>query len=151
MRTTSPLHIENLTVPPPIKTKLLELSKSITFEKQSRKGSNGWLFFRMNRISRQRVALKFYDWGGDQIYHAEPRNLAAINSENVIQILDASHVDNNFAYFLTPYYRNGDLDEDAYSGRFRPAFRFDCDRDSGMIATGIPAGIRPQFRSIPTG
>jgi hypothetical protein len=39
----------------------------------------------------------------------------------------------------------------AYSGRFRPAFRFDCDRDSGMIATGIPAGIRPQFRSIPTG
>ena len=40
---------------------------------------------------------------------------------------------------------------DAYSGRFRPAFRFDCDRDSEMIATGIPTLIRPRFRSNPTG
>jgi hypothetical protein len=39
----------------------------------------------------------------------------------------------------------------AYSGRFRPAFRFDCDRDSEMIATGIPTLIRPRFRSNPTG
>lgn len=118
MRTTRTLNIQNLTVPSPIKTKLLELSGNITFERQSRKGSNGWLFFGVNRISRQRVALKFYDWGGDQTYHAEPRHLAAITSENVIQILDASHVDNNFAYFLTPYYRNGDLDEELCRGNY---------------------------------
>jgi len=39
----------------------------------------------------------------------------------------------------------------AYSGRLRPAFRSDCDRYSGVIATGIPVGLRPPFRSIPTG
>ncbi len=39
----------------------------------------------------------------------------------------------------------------AYSGRLRPAFRSDCDRYSGVIATGIPVGLRPPFRSIATG
>lgn len=110
------MNIQALTVPSPIKDKLLELSRSINFERQSRKGSNGWLFFGVNRISGQRIALKFYDWGGDQIYHAEPRHLAAINSENVIQILSAEQVDDNFAYFLTPYYPNGDLDEELCRG-----------------------------------
>src|SRR5919109_1919155 len=41
-----------------------------------------------------------------------------------------------------------ELVELAYSGRLRPAFRSDCDRDSGVIATGIPTGLRPLFRSI---
>lgn len=118
MRTTTTLNIENLSVPPPIKTKLLELSGNIGFQRQSRKGSNGWLFFGVNKISRQPVAIKFYDWGGDQTYHAEPRHLAAIASENVIQILDASHVDGNYAYFLTPYFRNGDLDEELCRGNY---------------------------------
>lgn len=118
MRATSPLNLESLNVPLPIKEKLLELSRNVNFLKQSRKGSNGWLFFGINKISRQSVAVKFYDWGGDQTYHAEPRNLAAITSENVVQILDASHVDTNFAYFLTPYFRNGDLDEDLCHGNY---------------------------------
>ena len=101
---------QTLDVPIPIKDKLVELSIGIAFTKRSRKGSNGWLFFGRNRISRQIVAVKFYDWSGNLAYHAEPKNLVVIKSKNVIQILDASFVDKNYAYFLTPYYRNGDLD-----------------------------------------
>lgn len=107
---------QTLDVPIPIKNKLLELSTSVTFTKRSRKGSNGWLFFGQNRISRQRIAVKFYDWSGDSAYHAEPKNLAAIKSKNVIQILDASFVDKSYAYFLTPYYYNGDLDVEICNG-----------------------------------
>lgn len=107
---------QTLDVPIPIKNKLLELSTSVTFTKRSRKGSNGWLFFGQNKISRQKIAVKFYDWSGDSAYHAEPKNLAAIKSKNVIQILDASFVDKNYAYFLTPYYYNGDLDVEICNG-----------------------------------
>jgi serine/threonine protein kinase len=107
---------ETLDVPMSIKVKLLQLNQNIDFTKRSRKGSNGWLFFGRNRISNQKVAVKFYDWGGDPTYHAEPKNLAAIKSKNVIQILDASFVDRDYAYFLTPYYNHGDLDTEICSG-----------------------------------
>jgi serine/threonine protein kinase len=108
--------LETLDIPKPIKMKLMELKTSIDFIKRSRKGTNGWLFFGKNRISQQKVAIKFYDWGGDPTYHAEPQNLAKINSPNVIQILDASLIDNDYAYFLTPYYKNGDLDMEICNG-----------------------------------
>jgi len=105
-----------LDVPSPIKTKLLSLSKKIEITKRSRVGSNGWLFFGQNYILKQTVAIKFYDWGGEAKYHAEPKNLAKINSENVVHILDASIVDSNYAYFLTPYFENGDLDNEICNG-----------------------------------
>lgn len=105
-----------LDVPNSIKAKLIEISKNIEITKRSRKGSNGWLFFGQNRIHKQKVAIKFYDWGGVARYHAEPKNLATINSENVIQILDASFVDTDYAYFLTPYFENGDLDNEICNG-----------------------------------
>jgi serine/threonine protein kinase len=102
-------------VPEPIKDKLRSLSSNITIRKQSRKGACGWLFFGENRINRQKIAIKFYDWGGDTS-HAEPQNLAAIKSENVISILDAAFVNTDYAYFLTPYCEKGDLDEEICSG-----------------------------------
>ena len=46
---------------------------------------------------------------------------------------------------------------DNYNSRFTCAvgattgIPIDCDHDSGVIATGVPAGLRPAFRSIPTG
>lgn len=112
----SNFNFDILDVPGPIKNKLIELSASIDIAKRSRKGSNGWLFFGKNRIHKQKVALKFYDWGGEHRYHAEPKNLAAINSENVIKILDASFVDVEYAYFLTPYCKKGDLDTEICNG-----------------------------------
>lgn len=110
------LNIEILAVPQPIKEKLRDLSQSVFIEKQSKKGACGWLFFGRNKIHNQRVAIKFYDWGGDSTYHAEPRHLAAINSENVIAIQDASLVNNDYAYFLTPFCVNGDLDVEISNG-----------------------------------
>jgi serine/threonine protein kinase len=105
-----------LDVPESIREKLIELSTNIEITKRSRKGSNGWLFFGRNRIHKQKVALKFYDWGSEAKYHTEPKNLAAINSVNVINILDASFVDDEYAYFLTPYYKKGDLDAEICNG-----------------------------------
>jgi len=65
----------------------------------------------------QRVAVKFYDWSGNVAYHAEPRNLALLNSPNVINIQDAAFVDANYAYFVTPYFSNGDIDELICNGK----------------------------------
>ena len=96
----SNFNFDVLDVPDSIKNKLIELSASIDINKRSRKGSNCWLFFGQNRIHKQKVALKFYDWSGEPKYHAEPKNLASINSKNVIQILDASFVAGEYAYFL---------------------------------------------------
>ncbi len=110
------LNLDILAVPQPIKDKLRELSQSIQIEKQSQKGACGWLFFGRNRIHGQKVAIKFYDWSGDPTYHTEPRHLAAINSENVIPIQDASFVNNDYAYFLTPFYERGDLDVEISAG-----------------------------------
>lgn len=38
-----------------------------------------------------------------------------------------------------------------YSGPCRPRFRRDADRQSDLMATGIPVGSRPLFRCKPTG
>ena len=105
-----------LDVPPPVKGKLIDLCKDIEITKRSRTGSNGWLFFGKNKIHGQKVAIKFYDWGGKAKYHAEPKHLATINSNNVIKILDASYVDTDYAYFLTPYCSSGDLDREICNG-----------------------------------
>ena len=113
---TQNLNFEILDVPIPIKNKLLELCKDIEIIKRSRAGSNGWLFFGRNKIHGQKVAIKFYDWGGKAKYHAEPKHLATIDSKNVIKILDASYVDNEYAYFLTPYCCKGDLDKEICNG-----------------------------------
>lgn len=105
------LNIDTVVAPSPIKQKLRELRTTISFEKQSRKGANGWLFFGTNVIHNQRVAVKFYDWGGDPAFHVEPRTLASINSANIISVLDAAFVDTDYAYFVTSYFPKGDLDE----------------------------------------
>lgn len=112
----SNFNFDVLDIPVSIKNKLIELSSSIDINKRSRKGSSAWLFFGQNRIHKQKVALKFYDWSGEPKYHAEPKNLATINSENVIKILDASFVDGEYAYFLTPYCKNDDLDTEICKG-----------------------------------
>ena len=105
-----------LDVPDPVKDKLINLCKDIKIKKRSRTGANGWLFFGKNKIHGQKVAIKFYDWGGKAKYHAEPKHLASISSENVIKILDASFVDTDYAYFLTPYCKKGDLDKEICKG-----------------------------------
>lgn len=105
------LYIEGISAPKEIKAALLNLSKTYSFSKEVDKGANGYLFFGCNRIMATDVAVKFYYWGGEKEYHAEPRNLAAIHCENILSILDASFINNDWAYFVTPYCPNGDLDD----------------------------------------
>lgn len=110
------LNIDTVDAPNPIRHKLLELGRTIAFEKQSRKGANGWLFFGHHGIRDQRVAVKFYDWGGDPAFHAEPRAIVSIQSANVITVLDAAYVDAEYAFFVTPFFPLGDLDEELCRG-----------------------------------
>jgi len=67
-------------------------------------------------VHQQRVAVKFYDWGGDPKFHAEPQHLASLNAENVISVMDAAFVDTDYAYFVTPFYERGDLDDELGRG-----------------------------------
>lgn len=98
--------------PDEILAKLEQLSSNTRFEKQSSKGANGYLFFGTNLVSEQRVAIKFYPWAGDHKYHAEPRRLASLDSPNIARVLDAGVVDDEWAFFATPYYEHGDLDDE---------------------------------------
>jgi serine/threonine protein kinase len=104
------LYIDGLRAPKEIRQALKELSKNIQFTKEVEKGCNGYLFFGKNKILGTEVAVKFYYWGNDKKYHAEPRNLAAIESDNILAIHAASLIDNDWAYFVTPYCQHGDLD-----------------------------------------
>lgn len=69
------------------------------------------IFFGENRILKNEVAVKFYYWGGDAKYHAEPSTLAAIEAPNILQVKNAGLLDGEWAYFVTPRCPNGDLDD----------------------------------------
>lgn len=105
------LYIEGTNAPPEIKKALRELSKNIAFTKEDVKAANGYVFFGTNRITEKSVAVKFYYWGGKAEFHAEPKQLAQIEADNVLKIQDAALLDNKWAYFVTPNCANGDLDE----------------------------------------
>lgn len=107
----SSLFIEGINAPNEIKAALKNLSKDYQIIREVTKGSNGYLFFGINRILNTKVAIKFYYWGGDAGYHAEPNVLAQIRSENVLSVHNAGLLDNEWAYFVTPYCPKGDLDD----------------------------------------
>jgi len=113
---SSRLTLETLSVPEEVLESLIHLSSHIEFSKECKKGGNGYLFFGLNTVLDRRVAVKYYYWGGDKRYHAEPKHLAQMASPNVVDILDASLLDNNYAYFVTPFYENGDLDDHIAGG-----------------------------------
>ncbi|MDX4953504.1 serine/threonine protein kinase [Delftia acidovorans] len=104
------LYIEGSSAPPEIKNSLLEFSKSIEFQREDSKAANGYVFFGTNRVTGTLVTIKYYYWGGKAEYHAEPRQLAQIDAQNVLKILDAGLIDAKWAYFMTPTCTGGDLD-----------------------------------------
>jgi len=105
------LFIDGLSAPDPIKEKLKELSKDVAFSREVTKGANGYLYFGRNRILKTAVAVKFYYWGGDPRFHAEPTALAALTGQHILTVQSAGLLDGEWAYFVTPYCRNGDLDD----------------------------------------
>jgi len=107
----SEILIDNVNAPHNIKAQLIALSKDIKFTREVTKGGNGYLFFGENRILKNEIAVKFYYWGGDAKYHAEPSTLAAIEAPNILQVKNAGLLDGEWAYFVTPRCLNGDLDD----------------------------------------
>ncbi len=107
----STLYIDGINAPSEIKKALRDLSKNISFTKEDVKAANGHVFFGTNRITEKNVAVKFYYWGGKAEFHAEPKQLAQIEADNVLKIHDAALLDSKWAYFVTPNCANGDLDE----------------------------------------
>lgn len=107
----SEILIDNVGAPTRIKAQLKTLSKDIKFTREVTKGGNGYLFFGENRILKNEVAVKFYYWGGDAKYHAEPSTLAAIEAPNILQVKNAGLLDGEWAYFVTPRCSSGDLDD----------------------------------------
>ncbi len=75
------------------------------------KGANGYLVFGHNDISGQKIAVKYYQWDGGAEFHVEPRKLAEIEHRNVLKLDYAGYVDTEWAYFITPLFQNGDLDD----------------------------------------
>jgi len=104
------LYIEGSSAPLDIKNSLLGFSKNIEFHREDSKAANGYVFFGTNRVTGTQVTLKYYYWGGKTEYHAEPRQLAQIDAQNVLKILDAGLIDAKWAYFMTPTCTGGDLD-----------------------------------------
>lgn len=107
----SALSIDTVNAPEPVKASLRTLSATIAFEKQAAKGANGYLFFGRHKVLKRPVAVKYYVWGGDSAYHAEPAALAALQSPHIVPVYTASLLDQKYAYFVTPHYKRGDLDD----------------------------------------
>jgi len=84
--------------------------KDITIDKYSRKGGNSELFFGTHNILKTRVALKFY-YIDTKTAHEEAKLLYKIKHDNILEVLDAKLISNEYAYFLTPEISGGDLDK----------------------------------------
>jgi serine/threonine protein kinase len=93
-----------------VRTALIELDAHYTIADENNRGANGYTFFAQNRVTDQQVVIKFYSDSG-AARHDEPRLLAGIRSDNVLRILDARVVSEEWAYFVTPLCDGGDLDD----------------------------------------
>ncbi|HUU02788.1 MAG TPA: hypothetical protein VM425_15250 [Myxococcota bacterium] len=100
------LFIDTVNAPEAIKSQLKVLAQDIMFTREVTKGGNGYLFFGDNRILQTHVAVKFYYWGGDHRFHAEPSTLASITSPHILPVYNAGLLDGDWAYFVgSPRFR----------------------------------------------
>jgi serine/threonine protein kinase len=90
------------------------------FEKIDR-GANGYLFFAKNQVSKMNVAIN------------EPRQLSALTCPNILPILEARSISDEWAFFMTPRCFEGDLDDAIKS---KPSVHTALD-----IAVGICSGV----------
>lgn len=99
------------TLPAAIKNVLSELATHYGGFEKIERGANGYLFFAKNKITNASVAIKFYAGEPGEARHDEPLQLCLINHKNVLQILDARNVSEEWGYFVTPRCFEGDLDD----------------------------------------
>lgn len=119
--------------PKEVNDALDELFKHYDDFDENTRGANGYLFFAKNRVSGSQVAIKFYAGEAGDRRHDEPRQLSSINSLNVLSILDARSVSEDWAYFITPKCSEGDLDDFI---KCRPSVH-----EAIGVALGICAGV----------
>lgn len=105
------MSLELFNLPEEIKGKLRELAADYEYIREDGKGGNGYVVFAKNRILNTDIVFKFYNWGGDPRYHAEPRQLALLSSPNILPINTAGLINNRWAYYVSPNCKNGDLDD----------------------------------------
>lgn len=125
-----------LGIPDEITKELARLSATYEILKISEKGQNGYLFIARNKIIDRKVVLKFYFWADGVRAHVEPKTLGLVQSDGVIEILDASLIGEEWALFVTPFCKNGDLDRYLETNRFelRHALRFTVALLNGVSA-----------------
>ncbi len=104
------LDLDDLDIDPAVRAAVEDLEDEVEVQRFSGKGANGYLFFGLHQILRQRRAIKFYYWAQSRT-HDEPRLLSELNSDHIIPIYSARLVDEEWAMFQTPYYPRGDLDQ----------------------------------------
>ncbi|PMR76062.1 protein kinase domain-containing protein [Billgrantia endophytica] len=98
-------------LPPAIIEALDHLQKHYEGFERNDRGANGYMIFARNSVSHMDVAIKFYYGEPGDGRHDEPRQLTAVANPNVLQILDARVVSDEWGYFITPRCFEGDLDD----------------------------------------
>lgn len=121
-------------LPREVQESLQELTGHYEIEGFLDRGANGYVFFAANRVSGQKVAIKFYAGAPGDARHDEPRLLAQVRSSNVLRILDARAISDEWAFFITPRCE-GDLDDFINN---RPSTHAAIDVALG-ICTGVSA------------
>lgn len=98
-------------LPHEVQATLEQLSDHYVEFEPNFRGANGFLYFARNKITGAAIAIKFYAGAPGDARHDEPRQLSAIRSANVLSILDAKDISDDWAYFITPRCFEGDLDD----------------------------------------
>lgn len=92
----------------PIIREFIRSQKDVKIDRYSSKGGFGELYFGVREIFDDRVALKFYELSEG---HSEPILLKQITHKNILPIIDAKILNNQYAYYLTPEISGGDLQD----------------------------------------
>ncbi len=103
--------IDTSDLPDEVATFLTELSQHYEQFERIDRGANGFLVFAKNRVSGQDCAIKFYAGIEGERRHDEPRQLSALTCNNVLPILEARSISEEWAFFITPRSFEGDLDD----------------------------------------
>jgi serine/threonine protein kinase len=98
-------------IPESISETLERLSDKFTIEMLDEQGANGYVFKATNNVLGSNVVIKFYYWGSEDKFHVEPKTLLQLDSPYILKVLDADVVDDEWAYFVTPFCSEGNLDK----------------------------------------
>lgn len=96
-------------IPEEYRKKFNDLCEEIVFLKKFAKGANGVTLRGVNKLLGRPVVVKFYYYGDGA--HVEPALLAKLESPNILKVDTAGAIDAEYAYFVTRYCENGDLDD----------------------------------------